>query len=258
MDNHTKLGKGLLVIDGLHLRRQKPAFRNDIDYEESVLRILSEYMEYAIDNGLSVLFLEDCIRNITVKQALFLMQIKHKTTMFIHHQHQSHVNPALIDMHCIEVLDKDVYQIGGKVLTFDESTKNADKYILKRNGGWLVESFNDKGIKREYTVPKAIFTNAEHYPGALLITGNVSCKEFHSTSDDISNLAPVSEICLNDEKHFEFTERLRDIAMKRNASINTSQDGIECFINSLEMGEAKERITLLYKQVSTDANYENH
>ena len=254
MNELTNIANGLVVICGLHLKRQAPAFRNDSDYEDKVLQICSEYIDFAIEKQYAVLFLDDCLKHVTVKQALMLMQFKSKTPLFIHKNVQHTVNPALIDMHCVEVLEEDAYRVGGKVVAFNESIDGADKYVTKNDGSWKVISKNPKNIKKTYEVPHGIAHLNSLPPASLIVNGNISCSVYESSVDDEANVVEATTYLSVDEKHYEFTSKLRELSLKKSKKLSDGEPGLQGLIHSLEMGDAKDRIIALYDQVSSEAN----
>lgn len=254
MSDLTNLGKGLIIIQGLHLKRKPPAFRNDYDYEDFVMKVCSEYIEHAIEKKYAVLFLDDCLKSVTVKQALMLMQYKAKIPLFVHASHQHSINPALIDMHCIEVLTDDVYKLGGKILSFCPDTK-ADKYLLNLKGQFRLNTINGQGVCKSFDVPTALSSIINEPPAALVVNGNVSCNQIESSIDLGLNVVETPIYSSIDEKHFEFTTRLRELTAQRNAAKRSS--GLEGLIHSLEMGDAKDRIIALYEHVSSEANLDS-
>ena len=249
MNKEIKTSKGFVVVSHLHMRGKTLSCRSDVDYESHITRVLEEYIQIAKDNNVDILFLGECVKSLSLRQALQVMQYKFEVNMFVLPCDVNSVNPALIEMKCLSILDDALLSIGNHELSLNEP-RDTGKALYHNGEQWVVSSANAKGVITHHFVPPAVALNKQDKPGCLLINKNRNPKEICSTVDDISCVikAPQSE-GVSKKLDSTFMVKLKSISDKQHANKGNALD-VQSLINDVELGQPKAFVQELYNSVS--------
>lgn len=249
MDTSINYKKGFVIVSNLNLKSRCPENRSDVNFESHSLAVFEEYVSFAFEKKCKdVLFVGHCLKSLSLRQALKIMQLKLDVNLHVLACEKHLVNPALIEMKCVNV-------VGDNALTSQidmDSTNDKEepgKYIIRENNRWFIKSVSNKNDVAMHPVPPAIAFHKDDVPGVLFVNKNVKPNFIASTIDDVSYVCSTSFTHANRKLDSSFTIRLKELCDKQQEKRQAGGQDLQSFINEMEISDARSIVQNLYDDV---------
>jgi hypothetical protein len=255
---------GFLIINEMMIQRNKPDFRTDVDFENHVVQLFTHFTDYAISKKLTIILTGRCIKSPSIKQALLVAALKSRCDLVVA-QWESHlVNPALIEMNCIEVLNVDNVNFNdGKLYVSDMPPSNIDSYetIVLLNSQPKVMYKTASGWK-SMPIPTSLQKVDGEFGGAVeIIKSRIKPKIVSAVYDDSDVIKDVVDVNRN-IIDFGFIEQLKNLNQRHLeidiAELDFAVSPLQQVLNSMPMTYATEQVQSLFNDASLDVKTQGY
>ncbi|WP_218309869.1 hypothetical protein [Alteromonas antoniana] len=252
------LGRGVVIVHDMYLQKRKPNFRDDLSFEDHSLAVFMEYAEYASSQGLGVLFTGTSIKQVSIRHALMLMQLKERVPLFVTSTDASQVHPALLDMNCIKAIEPGEHTLAGSRFVIGPDVGDiagGEKHLLFADHQVYIRFRDGRSSDVRTHVLYPSLQSSEGRAGeATVLTGGINPKRYASSFEDAAMVCDMSLPELP-KTTFSFTERLRELNEIKMKKCDVDESGvspIQGMINELTPGYAKDQVQTLFNAVSTE------
>jgi hypothetical protein len=259
----TNITNGFLIVNDMMLQRNKPDFRIDENYEDHVIQLFSHFSEYAVSKKLTIILTGRCVKSPSIKQALMLAALKSRCNLMVAEWESSSVNPALIEMNCIELLRvENASFFDSKVHVSDVIPSDIDNYetviLLNSHPEVMYKSLN--GWK-SLQIPSSIQRVDGVQGCSIEITKSRLKPKFVSALYDDSDVIKDDDDVSGSTMDFGFIEKLKNLnRCQREMDITVVDSAISPLqqaINSMELSYASEQVQSLFNDALSERQDNN-